>query len=101
MANDGALCLKSELDLFNNVGTQLSIDSSAFGEIHPISPLTDKTPIEFHISGSGENYIDLAHTILHLRIKILKKPNTNLVAADNVAPINFILNTSISFAVFF
>lgn len=65
MANDGVLCLKSELDLFNNVGIQLSIDSSSFVEIHPISPLTDKTPIEFHISGSGENYVDSVGGILN------------------------------------
>lgn len=96
MGNEGVVCMKSELDLFNSVGVQLSIDSSSFVEIHPISSLTEKTPIEFHISGSGENYVDLAHTILHLRIKVIKKNNTDLVIADSVAPINYILNTIFS-----
>lgn len=90
------ICLKSELDLFNNVPIQLGIESSSFLEIHPVASLTDESPIEFYVSGTGENYIDLAHTMLHLRIKITKANGTNLAEGDNVGPINYVLNTMFS-----
>lgn len=96
MENDSIPCLKTELDLFNNVGTQLSIDSSSFVEIHPIASLTDKTPIEFYVSGNGEQYLDLAHTILHLKVKIQKNNGTALAATDEVSPTNYFLNTLFS-----
>lgn len=73
MENSSVACLKSELDLFNSVAIQLGIESSSFIQIHPLASLSEKAPIEFFITGDGENYIDLAHTILHLRIKIVKK----------------------------
>ena len=93
---EGIACLKSELDLFNSVGVQLGIESSAFVEIHPVASLTDKTPLEFIIPGDGESYLDLSHTLLHLRIQIKKLSNASLTATDEVCPINYILNTLFS-----
>lgn len=90
------ICLKSELDLFSNLPTQLAIDSSSFVQIHPLSSISENAPIEFYISGNGEHYLDLAHSILHIQIKILKRNNSILADADNVAPINYILNTMFS-----
>jgi hypothetical protein len=96
METQSVICLKSELDLFNDVPLQLGIDSSSFVEIHPVSSLSDKTPIEFYISGNGEHYLDLAHTILHIRLKVTKKNGSDLADADAVAPVNYILNTMFS-----
>lgn len=95
MEKESVICLKSELDLFNSPAIQLGIDSSSFVQIHPLASLSDKTPIEFYISGNGEHYLDLAHTILHLRIQVQKNTG-NLAATDVVAPINYILNTLFS-----
>lgn len=96
MTSENVICLKSELDLFSNVAVQLGIDSSAFSEVHPVASITDKTPLEFYISGNGEHYLDLSHTILHLQVKVVKKDGTNLTATDDVAPINYFLNTMFS-----
>lgn len=96
MANGGFTYLKSELGLFTSTPIQLGIESSTFIEIHPIASLSNKTPIEFYITGDGEHYLDLSHTILHLRIKITKNNGTDLVEADSVAPVNYILNTLFS-----
>lgn len=95
MEKKSVVCLKSELDLFNTSAIQLGIDHSSFVQIHPVSSLTDKTPIEFYISDNGEYYLDLAHTILHLRIQV-KKNGGNLAPQDVVAPINYIFNTLFS-----
>ncbi|GFV05402.1 uncharacterized protein F54H12.2 [Trichonephila clavipes] len=95
------ICLKSELDLFSTLPTQLAIDSSSFVQIHPLASLSDSGPLEFYISGNGEHYLDLAHSILHLQIKILKKNDSVIGDNDHVAPLNYILNTMWSeFSVF-
>lgn len=96
MEKQGIPCLKSELDLFTDSAVQLAIDSSSFVEIHPLASLTDKTPLEFLISGNGEHYLDLAHTLLHLKFKIKKENGGSLAEGDDVAPINYILNTMFS-----
>ena len=56
-------CLKSELDIFAVPPTQTSIESGSYVEYNPISSINDGTPIEFVISGGGQDYIDLARLI--------------------------------------
>ena len=89
---ESAIFLKSELDLFQSLPLQLAIDNSSFVEIYPISSLSDKTPLEFSSTSTGEHYLDLAHSILHLQIRVLKTNGNDLEANDSVAPINYILN---------
>ena len=50
--------------------------------------VTDKNSLEFSINDNGEHYLDLAYTLLFLKIKVLKNTNSDLGAKDNVAPIN-------------
>ncbi|GFT57588.1 uncharacterized protein F54H12.2 [Trichonephila clavipes] len=81
-------------DFFENYKKEkLAIDSSSFVQIHPLASLSDSSPLEFYISGNGEHYLDLAHSILHLQIKILKKNDSVIGDNDHVAPLNYILNT--------
>lgn len=96
MDNKAPICLKSELDLFSSTPVQLAIEDSSVLEIHPLATISANTPLEFYISGSGERYLDLAHTILHLQVKIVKKTGDNLGDSDAVAPINYVLNTMFS-----
>lgn len=67
-------CNKSELDLFTLPPTQTAVEKSYFVEYRPLSTLSDSGPIEFAISGSGEEYIDLSETYLQVTAKI-SKPN--------------------------
>ncbi|XP_067135027.1 uncharacterized protein F54H12.2-like [Centruroides vittatus] len=91
------LCSKTELDLFSTVSTQLAIDDSKEVIVHPIANITDnRAPIEFYISGSGENYIDLHSIYLHVQAKIIKKDGTDLQLEDKVAPVNYFLNSLFS-----
>lgn len=96
MDSNADICLKSELDLFTSQPIQLAIEDSSFVEIHPVASLGDKSPIEFFISGSGEYYLDLAYTILNLKVKITKKNGNDLEEADHVAPICYFLNSMFS-----
>ena len=89
-------CVKSELDLFSVPPTQTSIESADFVEYNPISSLSDDTPIEFSVSGSGQDYIDLANTQLLVRAKILKGDGGNIEGTDNVGPVNLLLHSLFS-----
>ncbi|XP_067129573.1 uncharacterized protein F54H12.2-like [Centruroides vittatus] len=90
-------CSKTELDLFSTVSTQLAIDDSKEVIVHPIADITDnRAPIEFYISGFGENYIDLHSIYLHVQAKIIKKDGTDLQLEDKVAPVNYFLNSLFS-----
>ncbi|XP_055938100.1 uncharacterized protein F54H12.2-like [Argiope bruennichi] len=96
MDSRACACLQSELDLFNVNPVQLSTEDSSFTEFFPVASLNEKTPIEFYVSGSGEHYLDLSHTLLHLQVKIKKRNGAVIGTPDQVAPINYLLNTLFS-----
>ncbi|GFW37531.1 uncharacterized protein TNCV_861381 [Trichonephila clavipes] len=54
-------CVKSELELFNLPGTQTVIQDGQWKQFHPLSNVFANAPVEFHISGSAEDYIDLSN----------------------------------------
>lgn len=89
-------CAKSELDLFSVPPTQTSIESGIYVEYHPISSLTDGAPIEFDVTASGDDYLDLTNSLLHVRAKIVRADGSNLAAADTVGPVNNFLHTLFS-----
>ena len=84
-------CFKSELDLFSVPMTQTSIESGSYVEYNPISSISDGTPVEFVISGTGQEYIDLANTQLYLKVDILKGDNARIDDKSEVAPVNLLL----------
>lgn len=86
--NHSCECAKSELDLFALPSTQTSIENGQWIHYKPISSLSDDGPIEFQVPGTGDDYIDLSHTLLHIKAKILNQDSSTLAAATTVAPIN-------------
>ena len=94
-------CVKSELDLFQPPPTQTSMEKGAWHEIPPASALTSGGPLEFHVSGSGDEYVDLMHTMLYLKCKITtgdgQPIGTDETNNDNlVAPVNLFLHSMFS-----
>lgn len=86
--NHSCECVKSELDLFAIPSTQTSIENGVWIHYKPISSLSDDGPIEFQVPGTGDDYIDLSHTLLQIKAKVLNQDSTNLTAAAVVAPVN-------------
>ncbi|XP_018342273.1 PREDICTED: uncharacterized protein F54H12.2-like [Trachymyrmex septentrionalis] len=88
-------CIKSGLDLFFLTPTQTSIESSQWIYYKPITSLTDDSPIEFVIP--GEDYLDLTHTMLSLRIRVeSERGESTSVASDSgakVDPVNHLLHS--------
>ena len=89
-------CMKSELDLFSIPATQTSITKGQWIEYHPLSNITDSGPIEFKVSGSGEEYLDLAKTLLFVKAKITKTNDTAIEAETKVGPVNLFLHSLFS-----
>jgi hypothetical protein len=81
-------CVKSELDLFSRPLIQTSIEDGKWIEHHPIASITDDGPLEFFVSGSGEDYVDLANTYLYIQAKIIKSDGTDLAGGDIAVPVN-------------
>ncbi|GFX83846.1 uncharacterized protein F54H12.2 [Trichonephila clavipes] len=59
LLKDSPECAKSELNLFALPPTQTVIERGQWVQFHPIANVSDGGPIEFVISGSGEEYLDL------------------------------------------
>lgn len=93
-------CLKSELELFSLPPTQTTIEGTHSVYYKPISSLTDDSPIEFVVPGQGDEYIDLAHTMLSIRVKIdapdNKKEEGAKDALPDVGPVNNLLHSMFS-----
>ncbi len=89
-------CMKSELDLFSVPPTQTSIESATTVEYRPVSSITDSGPIEFEISSSGAEYIDLNNSQLYVKAKIVKANGTPIDANATVGPVNCLLNSLFS-----
>lgn len=91
-------CLKSELDLFTLPPTQTSIESAQWIYYKPVTSLTDDAPIEFVIPGHGEDYLDLAHTMLSLRVRVESATSpaadtATAPSATKVGPVNLLLHS--------
>jgi hypothetical protein len=67
-------CLKSELKLFSLPPTQTSIEKSQWIYYKHVTPLADDVSIKFVIPGHGEDYLDLTHTMLSLRVCVEFSP---------------------------
>ncbi len=68
--------------------TQTSVESGLYVNYHPVSSITGGAPIEFDVNATGEDYLDLANSLLHVRAKIVKINGDNLKAANTVGPVN-------------
>ena len=53
-----------------------------------MSSLDSGGPIEFLIPGSGDDYLDLANTMLHVQAKVTRANGYDIDLADPVAPVN-------------
>ena len=89
-------CAKSELDLFSVPATQTSVENGTCVQYHPISSMIGGAPIEFDVTASGDDYLDLANSFLCARANITRVNGDDLDAADTVGPVNNFLHSLFS-----
>ena len=82
-------CSSSCLDLFLLPPTQLSFQKGKSIEYHSITSLSDGGPIEFKVSGSGKEFLNLAQSYLYLKVKVSKADGSNLDGASKVGFANY------------
>ena len=80
-------CLRSELDLFSLPPTQTTVDGSHWVEHRHVSTITSSSPIEFIMSGSCKDYMDLNNTLFEVKACIKTTNDSPVDAAVAVAPI--------------
>lgn len=66
-----AECHKSELELFSILPTQTNVENSYYCHYSPVSSITHDAPIDFQVNGSSEEYIDLAHSLLSVKVQVV------------------------------
>ena len=78
-------CSSSSLDLFLLPPTQSSFQKSKTIDYHPITSLSDGGPIEFKVSGSGKEFLDLARSYLYLKVKVSKTDGSNFYCLTKIS----------------
>ena len=76
--------------------TLTSMEQGSWVEYHPITSVTEGSPIEFDVSASGEDYIDFANTLLYVKAKLTAVNGDNLAADSAVGPVNLFLHSLFS-----
>lgn len=90
------ICTKSELDLFTVPPTQTSVEEGITAEFLPAAALSDDGAIDIIIPASGEDYLDLASTVLFVQAKVVQA-NGDAIANDApVGPVNLTLHSLFS-----
>ena len=82
-------CSSSSLDLFLLPPTQSSFQKDKSIDYHPITSLSDGGPIEFKVSRSGKEFLDLARSYLYLKGMVSKTDGSNLDGASKVGFANY------------
>ena len=79
----------SSLDLFLLPLTQSSFQKGTSIDYYPITSLLDGGPIEFNVSGSGKEFLDLACSYLYLKVEVSKADGSKLDGASKVGFTNY------------
>ena len=78
----------SEIDLFDTPSVQTSIEHTTEKDHYPISNMIKSGFLEFTITWSGDEYLDLRSAYLHLTASISVGGVTNPTEDDKVPPVN-------------
>ena len=86
-------CKNSSLCIFDKVAVQTDIIKSNEVDYFPVTSISSGGPIEFHIPGNSEEYIDCNNINLYLKIKVTKADGTDIAATDKVGLNNLAIST--------
>lgn len=87
----------SEMALFDLPATQTAVENIKMENIQPTSVISENSPILFTISGqNGMEYLVLKRTQMYVKLRVKHKDGTDLLAAEDVSPVNLLLQTLFS-----
>ena len=79
---------QSNLALFHPLPVDTGVESIQWIEYRPVSQLNNGSIVEFNVSPSSMEYIDLSKTRLHVKLRIIKSDGSAVTPEDKVAFIN-------------
>ena len=88
-------CTKSKLDLFSVSLTQTIIKRGNWVKYH-LTTVTDGSPIEVDVSGLGDDYVDFANTMLHVKVKVTYGNDTDFAIDSVLGPVNLFMHSLFS-----
>ena len=89
--------IRSELNMFDKEGYDMSITSTQENEFFPIAPLSDAlAPLTFNVVSSMDHYIDLSRTRLYMRMSVQTAAGAAMAATDICPPVNNICHSAFS-----
>ncbi len=89
-------CVRSELDLFTLPPIQTAVEEGQWVEYNPVSSISSAAPIEFVVTGSGDDYLDLSKTLIQVEAAIRQPDGTRTPATTHIAPVNNTLQSLFS-----
>ena len=77
-------CKNSALCIFDEPDLQTDVIKNGITDYYPITSISSGGPIEFHIPGNSEEYIDTNDINLHIKFKVTKADGTDIAGGDKV-----------------
>ena len=84
-SKDRCLCIQGELDLFQPPAENHETERGEWVAHHPISSLTDHSPLEWQIAPDLEHYSDISRAHLYLSLRLVKHDGSNQTDANKTA----------------
>ena len=81
---------QSSLQLFQVPPVETGTEKIEFIEYRPVGQLSRGSPIEFNISGAGQDYISLKDTRLYIKARILKESGADFVPVTDLESVAFV-----------
>lgn len=81
-------CKNSSLCIFDKPGILTDIQRAYTVEYYPLSSITSKGPIEFHIPGNAEDYIDVNDIKLFVQLRVQKADGKDIDQTKDIVGLN-------------
>ena len=91
-----SIVANSELDLFARTPIQTSVDHTVYKDHFPISGLIESSPLEFNVTSSGDEYLDLSESYLSITAHVSDAGVKNKTADDVCTPTNLYIHSLFS-----
>ncbi|XP_067667622.1 uncharacterized protein F54H12.2-like [Haliotis asinina] len=88
--------IPESLNLFSLPPFQTCVQQHYYENVRPVSQINDEAPLEFSISNTGSDYLDLKRTRLHVKLKVTHNDGSILLSKEHVAPVNLFLQSLFS-----
>lgn len=89
-----------QFELWSVPPTQISVEKDIETEVRPLSTLAANQPIEFHVSSSVDEYINLSETYLYIKARVILTKDDRRDAGvsdwNSVIPANYFMHALFS-----